>query len=495
MARLLSLVPQFILVPYLIRTIGEVGYGIYALIWSLMMSIDQLERSLQSGVVKYCAGFLALGRTSEINSTVSSSLIYSILLAVLGCGGVLIASVLYDDQTGQVTSALILVGLLLLFTIPLTPYIAIIQSRQRYYLSAIVDVISKYIGLAAIFLWFRLVSPSVYALIAIMMVMLLLSRFVQVPMAYKLVPGLHINPRLFEMKNFRLIALFGASTVLASACLALNSTGIRWLMNYLESTAFVTHLAITLMPGLLLSYLIGAMVITVMPATSAYSTTNNQIMLQELMVRGMRYISVFALSVLLAFGLTIESLFSFWVGREYKFLIPYTLSILTSVAFLEITSVSHHMLKGMDRLKVVIYIYFIGLVVVPFASIFAIFWKSGNAYLSVCLGLVAGNLTTGILQTIFCAKLVKINLIKLILQVFIYPFSIAIVVALIAYQVELLGAFNHMVSQILVSLLAIILFLGGCYILITSSLEKRWIGNTLEMFSRKMLSFLASKTD
>jgi O-antigen/teichoic acid export membrane protein len=463
-----------------------------------MMSIDQLERSLQSGVVKYCAGFLAQGRTEEVNSTVSSSLIYSILLAVLGCCGVLVASILYKDSTGQVTSALLVVGILLLLIIPLTPYIAVIQSRQRYYLSAIADVISKYIGLATILLWFSLVSPSVYALIVIMVVMLFLSRFIQVPMAYKLVPSLRINPSLFEIKSFRLIAIFGASTVLASACLAFNSTGIRWMMNYLESTAFVTHLAIMLMPGLLLSYLIGAMVITIMPATSAYSAMNNQLILQELMVRGMRYITIFALSVLLVFGLTIKSVISFWVGPEYGFLIPYTLMLLTSVAFLEVTSVSHHMLKGMDRLKVVIYIYFVGLVIVPFMSIIILFWLTKDPYLSVCLGLVSGNFATGILQTIICANIVKSNLKKLILQVFIHPVCIAIVVAIIAYYIESLLTSEHIAGEIIATMLSIILFLGGSYIFITSSDEKRWIVNILEIASRKILSFFtksASKVE
>jgi len=61
------LVPQVILVPYLIRTIGEAGYGIYALIWSLLMGVDRLEQSLQSDVVKYSAAFFAEKRLDDVN--------------------------------------------------------------------------------------------------------------------------------------------------------------------------------------------------------------------------------------------------------------------------------------------------------------------------------------------------------------------------------------------------------------------------------------------
>ena len=36
---MLLLFPQLILVPFLIRTIGESGYGVYALVWPLLMFI------------------------------------------------------------------------------------------------------------------------------------------------------------------------------------------------------------------------------------------------------------------------------------------------------------------------------------------------------------------------------------------------------------------------------------------------------------------------
>jgi len=74
-SRVLLLVPQLILVPYLIGTIGEAGYGIYALIWPLMMSIDQLEITLQQGVVKYSAALLAQNEINKVNQIVSSSFI------------------------------------------------------------------------------------------------------------------------------------------------------------------------------------------------------------------------------------------------------------------------------------------------------------------------------------------------------------------------------------------------------------------------------------
>lgn len=55
----LQMIPPLIMVPFLVRSLGDSGYGEYALIWSLLLAIEQLEASLQSGGIKYGAAFLA----------------------------------------------------------------------------------------------------------------------------------------------------------------------------------------------------------------------------------------------------------------------------------------------------------------------------------------------------------------------------------------------------------------------------------------------------
>jgi len=99
-SRALQIIPQVILGPFLIRTIGEAGYGVYVLIWSLLMSINDLEQSLQQGVVKYSAAFLAEKRIDEVNRVVSSSFVYSFLLATVASVGISVWAASYAHPTG-----------------------------------------------------------------------------------------------------------------------------------------------------------------------------------------------------------------------------------------------------------------------------------------------------------------------------------------------------------------------------------------------------------
>ena len=485
-ARVLLLVPQLVLVPYLIGTIGEAGYGIYVLVWSLMMSIEQLQMSLQSGVVKYSAGFFAQGQIDEVNKIVSSSFVYSILLAFLTSAGIFLAAAFYNDPTGKIASSLVVVGIMVLFIFPLTPYVAVIQSRQRYYVGAIAGTVSTYVSLLAVVVWFKMMRPSVEAVVVIMAGMLFLSRLVQVPVAYRMVSGLQNHRRLFDRKVFQLIAAFGGATVLASVGLAVNSTGVRWLMDTLASTSFVAHLAIILMPGLLLSQIIGAVTITVMPATSAYEATGNQRMLQELLIRGMRYTTILALSGLLTAGLLMRNVLAAWVGTEYEFLTPYALILFASVAFMLSTSTGHHMLKGMGKLRAVVFIYWLGLVIVPIGLILAVFNIWHNPYVAVSAGLAAGHLVTGCLQIGFCTKAVHADLRVVFMRVYAQPVTVAAAFCLVVFGIIITSGIDGLIGRICVSFLAVPLFFIACYLLIATVAERQQVKEVIQSAKSKI---------
>jgi len=451
------------------------------------MSIEQLQSSLQSGVVKYSAAFLAQGRMSEVNKVVSSSFVYSLLLAVLACIGILIVVAVYNDPSGQISTALCVVGLMILFILPLTPYIAVIQSRQLYYVGAIAETISKYIGLLAVVIWFSIVRPSVVALIIIMAGMLLLSRLAQIPFAYRLLPGLRNSFRLFDRTSFRLIVAFGATMVLVSICITVNSTGIRWLMDSLVSTSFVTHLAIMLMPGLLLSQIIGATTITIMPATSAYEATGNQRMLRELLIRGMRYTMILVLAGLFAASLLMWNVMSIWLGPDYVFLAPYALVLFASISFMMSASVAHHMLKGMGKLRAMVVIYGLGFVIVPIGLFLIIFQTWHNPYVAVVAGLAMGHLVCGFLQMGFCTKMLHVDLRGILIRVYAQPIIVATAVCVVVVGIITISGIDDLFERLCVSSLAILLFFSGCYAIIATTSERQQIKGVIQLAKRKIM--------
>jgi len=470
--RAFLIIPQVLLVPYLIRTIGEGGYGLYALIWSLLISVVQLEIALQQGVVKYSAGFLAQERLDEVRKIVSSSFVYSLLLAVVTSGG-LLAAALFVDPSSPMRTALAVVGLIVLFIVPLTPYVAVIQSRQRYYVGAVLDTISKYGSLLAIVAWFQLVKPSLESVIVITAAFLFLSRISQVPIAYRLVPGLQNRPRYFNGESFRLIAAFGGATVLVNFCLAANSTGVRWLMGGMVSPSFVSHLAIILMPVSVLSDIIRPVTITVMPLTSAYEAVGNRAMLKELLVRSMRYTTMFVLAGVIAAGLLTRNVLTIWVGSRYAFLAPYAFALFACVSFQLSTSSAHHMLKGLGRLKTVVLIYMIALVLVPFAGILALFHLTRDPYLSVAAGLCVGSLLCGGLNIVYGLKAVQARWRGVWIRIFGQSAAMTAAVLLPAWGIIRVAGISSFLGRAAVAVFSLLLYFAGCYVLIATKAERR----------------------
>jgi len=471
--RILQLLPQVILVPYLISTIGETGYGIYALVWSLTMSINLLQLSLQSGVVKYSAGYLAQGRIDEVNKVVSSSFVYSLVLAVVACVGTLIASIFYKDPSGQMGSALVVVAFMLLLTVPLTPYVAIIQSRQHYYVGAVALTASRYLSLGLVIAWFKLIGPGVGPLIVIMAIMQFLSLSFQIPVAHYLVRGLRNRPRLFDRKIFALISSFGAATVFIALSNALNSTGVRWLMGALASTAFVAHLAIILMPGILLAQAISSMTITIMPATSAYEATGNKKMLQELLIRGMRYTCILVMVGIIVASLLLRDVLTLWVGRDYVFLSQYTFILLATQSFMLTASTAHHMLKGLAKIRGLLLTYVFGYVVIPAIVVLAVFRLYENPYVAATAGLAVGHLICGCAQVALVGKVLGLTMGSMISRVYIQPIASAMIAVLPAFVLQWLFAFKSIFSHLALAALVLSAFAYVMYTLFATAEERK----------------------
>lgn len=490
-SRILLLIPQLVLVPYLIGTIGEAGYGVYALIWALMMSIDNLVQSLQSGVVKYGAGFLSQGRIEEVNKTVSSSFVYCLGLSFLGCIAIAISAALYDGTSAEIRPSLFALAVLALVVIPLTPYVGIIQSTQRYYVDAIAQTASRYAALALVVAWFAFVAPSVEALIFIMMGTLFLSRLAQVPFAYRFVPGLRNRSSLFDVSSFRSIAAFGGAIVFVGACLAVNSTGVRWLMSSLVSTQFVTKLVIMTMPALLLTQIIGATTITIMPATSAYQATNNQRLLSELLIRGVRYTTVLILAALLVGVLLMRDVIAIWVGSEYVYLAPYALALFAGQGFMMSASISHHMLKGMGKLRAVVLIYLVGFVFVPIGLILVLLATLDSPYVALTCGLFFGYVVCGCLQIMYCVKTVGAKFTNVLVRGYLQPLSVAVVVAAIVFGIVNVGGAAGLAGRACVGAGAAFLFFGGCYIFAATDPERQQLKALIRSTRHKLAAVFA----
>lgn len=472
-SRVLLLLPQIILLPFLINSIGVASYGTYTLLWSLLMSLIQLQTSLQSGVVKFTSEFLANNQTRDVNRVASASLVFSLLLAGLITLALVIVVFLNPDAPRAMKVGYLIMTVATVFIYPATVYMGVIQGLQRVYISALLDAIFRCVGVGAVIVWFALIGPSFDALLLILVSTLILSRLIQIPIAYRLVPTLSARFREFNWSSFRSVAIFGSSTAVASLCLVLNSTGIRWMLGFMVSTTFVAHLAIVLMPGLLLTQIIGSATVVLMPVASAFAARGDQVRNQELFVNGVRYSMIIVVIVMIFAWFLTPSILQFWVGSEFEFLSPYALVLLATSSLMQSTSAGHHILKGLGEIRIIVGIYFVGLVVVPFGMILLALRILGDPYVATVVGLGTGQVVTGLLQLYFSTKALKVSYMDLLwrgygqLMLLAAP-SISVCVIYYGFSSE-----PNIGLSLSLSIFAAFIFLILCYFVGFSKIERQ----------------------
>jgi O-antigen/teichoic acid export membrane protein len=200
----------------------------------------------------------------------------------------------------------------------------------------------------------------------------------------------------------------------------------------------------------------------------------------------MRYTLILSLAGLMVAGLLMKNVLSLWVGSEYEFLAPYALVLFTSVSFMLSTSVAHHMLKGLEKLRAVILIYFFGLVVVPIVSILIIFNIWHDPYVSVTFGLAAGHLLCGGLQIWFCTRVVHADIWQVFMRAYAQPLIVASVVCGVFFVIAAYVGIEGLIAQIFVSLLISLAFFGGCYALIFNSAERQQLQEIVQVIKNKI---------
>ncbi len=480
--RLLLVLPQLILTPFLLNVIGEDGYGIFVLVWSLFLAIDQLEVSLQSGVIKYSAGLLASGRRNEVNRLLSTSLMYSLAVAVVAVAAISAVSRYWSVEGHDLTIAWFGVGGISFLMVLATPYVGIVKACQRHYIEVIAETLFRMLGVLLIWGWLTWISPSLSAAILISAVMLLLSRLIQVPVALNLVPGLQFSPTLVDLATLRLLLKFGAAAVVVALCSIANDAGLRWLMVFFQGPGFVAHLAVMLIPGAVLMQFARALTVTVLPASSALAASGDGSRLQDLLVRGMRYTTVIACCGFLAAQFLLEDAFRIWLGRDYQFLVPHTLGVITAVSIRMSAMIARPILMGVGRLRPAVSIAILADAVVPLSVVGVLCLFESDPYFTVTTGLIAGNLLWALLCCGYAAHAIRLRLIDIAARIY-GPNLLATLVAWMFGWVLLTVSANEslVVRLVVFGLVCGVFLLQAMWLYVSKSernLHRDWIKST-----------------
>ena len=203
------------LTPFVISSLGEVRYGVWALVMSVTGYYGILDVGLRGGLSQYLTRYLAQGRMAEFNRTASTGVV---ALSVAGLV-LLLISVVVARHFNQVISVpahlhnevrwtLLTVGSGVSLQFPFFMFSTVFIATERYDISNVISIAANVMRAATIVLVLK-AGQGLVGLAAGTFCVLLLEYVVRAWVCYRLVPGMRVSPSLSSIGSLREFGVFG----------------------------------------------------------------------------------------------------------------------------------------------------------------------------------------------------------------------------------------------------------------------------------------------
>ena len=418
-----------VVAPFLIRRLGDEGYGIWILVGSLTSYFGLLELGLRASMGRHIAFHRAqhdsAGVNAILNTAIAAECVTAIVIAALTAAGAILFPRFFDvspTHLHEARIALLLVGLNLAFTLPLAIFDSVLWAFQRFDLINLIDIPIGVARMAALFYFL----PRGHGLIAVAVIAILsttLGALLKMILSLRVEPTLRLSFASIHAAAARQLYSFGVWSFLLSMARRTRGYFSPLLIGALISVEVVTLYSIA---SRLIGYAIQIVVATTGVLTPVATVLHAQAKKEEqerLFLEGGKYCSAVALFFLLAFAFLGHSFITLWIGPKQAHA-AILLNILSVGEVLPMSQwVTYSMILAMARHRLSALVALVE-VVLMIALMLILVRPMGMT--GVCIGIaIAGTGCRGIFQVIYGCRLMGVTLQTYFAQAFLRPLLLA----------------------------------------------------------------------
>lgn len=314
----------FLVNPILVHSLGNDGYGVWALLFSIINYMTVLDLGLQGALVRFISKYLGLGDYKKINAILNTGfLIYSAVgLAVIVISFILSFFVLdwFKIPAAHLTEAriaLFIIGLNTALNFIMYSWGGSLGAFHRFDISnglAIAEDIARNIAIV-------ILLKNGYGLVPLASVFLISSGLrmgLAAIVLKKLHPAIRLSFRLSDRGTFREIFNYSAVAFLISVAWLMIANSDNLIIAYFLNISSVTTYAIAATFLTAIRSLVHSISIPLRPLVSHYETINKRESISRLYIKGTQYIYFFSFMIA---GITLvygDSFIRLWMGEEYN---------------------------------------------------------------------------------------------------------------------------------------------------------------------------------
>jgi len=311
----------FFLTPFVLASLGEVRYGVWALVIGLTGYYGILDLGFRQGMTQYMTRYLAARDFEQLNRTASTTWVAlaccSVLVAIATLFFAAFAPLIFDiraDAVSETRWCILINGLSMAVQFLYYPFATVFVATQRYDLGSAIGVGTRVFTaaatVAALLGGFGLIGVSVVHALGSQ-----LDYAVRWRVAYRILPELRVTPRLASRRSLWEVVSFGGWGFLLQSGERLISSTAPVIIGLFMPVAAIASYALA--RGL--SYRIYGLFVPIAqvfyPAATHLDARGDRQGLARLYLAGSKFLLLLAVAAVVIAVLLARDFYQLWVGQ------------------------------------------------------------------------------------------------------------------------------------------------------------------------------------
>lgn len=338
-ALLVSIVVGFLLVPYIIRHLGQTDYGVWTLVSSFIGYYGLLNFGVQSAISRYVAYYTARAELESLSETVSTAVFLFALSGVMAAVLTWVFSgylaqflAIPPEQLDDFTYLFRMVGLATGLGFMGGAFGTVLVAREYFLLSNVVRIALSLLHVAFVVIALK-AGLGLAGLGWVMLIEKLMEIGINFSLSRAIAPEIRIHPRLVKTQRMKLLWSYGGITVVIAVADLMRSNLDSVVITKWVGLAEVGIYGIALMLVRYQSRLVSTAMGILTPRFSKLFAVGDHAQIEKLFLRSLgisAFISFLTGMMIMLFGGQVILL---WVGGDFVTAIPILLVLASSSTF------------------------------------------------------------------------------------------------------------------------------------------------------------------
>lgn len=336
---LIGMVVVFFLTPFIISHIGMEMFGLWALIFAIVSIFGLMDFGFATAAVKYVAEHVGSGDMEGRNRILSTLfVVYScigllcILIVAIVAGPASSQFDLTPAQQGYFTEIVWLLGMVVAIGFPAGLFKAALVGSGRMYIVSMVEL-SMLLTNAALIVWLLSDGYGLRGLAWATAATMLGTLLLLIPLAYRLLPDMHISFRLFSIDRVRSLMSFSVYAFIANVAMLVILRIDPIVVGMFMSLSAIAVYAIAVKISEYTYSLNKQFSNALMPLVSQSHGAGDLHIIRKVLMDGTRFLMGVSLPFILLLYYYAADIIVLWVGHEFDDSIPLLRVLLIAIFF------------------------------------------------------------------------------------------------------------------------------------------------------------------